>query len=218
MPLEAEELHRLGFEEIGFKYQALPKRFKNNLNAQNVLDSISTRPTSSKVIFAQKSVLSIVEAMLLSPLSDYSAGDPRSEAAISQLGDAVADAYFAQGEAQAFALGSAVLENLTQLPSAINAETVLRMMWIDMLEMGCSLPLLRDLLGEWTRLWPVQEFPAIGYLHDILQAWLHDLSLPEVERLALRKTLDTDLATTLTELEKELSVKTKQRLGMLKPA
>lgn len=134
--------------------------------------------------------------------------------AINQLGDAVADRVKQHGEAAAFALGAELLQELAKRPQ-YPAEAVLRNLWIDMLEESVPFSLLRDLLDEWPKRWPIEQHPAIHELKAILTAWLDDLQAPAAERESRRKRLDPDLATTLDGLAEALSPKTRHRLGLL---
>lgn len=135
-------------------------------------------------------------------------------AAIKQLGDAVADAHASKGEGHSFAIGLEILQELAQRKQC-PAETVLRGLWIDMIEMNVPFSVLQDLLGEWPRLWPKPEHGGILALQQVLQAFLTHLQLPAKERETKRKLDDPDLATTLEALEQALPLPTRHRLGLL---
>lgn len=134
------------------------------------------------------------------------------EVAIAQLGDAVAEASKHQGEAAGFALGVALLQGLAQRTAWVS-ESVLRRMWIKMIEADVPLGLLRDLLDEWPHLFDHQAHPSLHDLRRLLHDWLTDIATPPEQRAARRLTLDPDLATTLTALGEHLTPATQQRLG-----
>lgn len=136
-----------------------------------------------------------------------------ADKAIQQLGDAVADVSRSQGEAAGFALGVALLEGLAARAHLVN-ETVLRALWIDMVEVGVPNGLLRDLLDEWPHLFDHQAHPSLTDLSRLLRDWLDDLDTPPAQREARRLTLDPDLATTLAALAANLSASTQQRLNL----
>lgn len=144
-------------------------------------------------------------------LLDEELGKVKGESviAIQQLGDAIADAVRQQEEAGAFSLGCALLQELARRPQ-YSTEAALRALWIDMVGMGVPHGLLRDLLGEWPRLFGTE----LQALNQLLHDWLDDLDTPATDREARRLTLDPDLATTLTALAEELPPATKQRLGL----
>lgn len=133
--------------------------------------------------------------------------------AIQQLGDAIYDKMHQQGEAAAFALGCDLLQGLAARPQ-YPAEAALRGLWIDMIDMGVPHGLLRDLLGEWQRLFGARFDAGMQSLNQLLRDWLDDLDTPAETREARRLTLDPDLATTLAALVEGLSPKTRRRLGL----
>lgn len=132
--------------------------------------------------------------------------------AIQQLGDAVFDSLGQHGEPAAFALASELLQGLAARPQ-YPTEACLRALWIDMIDMGVAHRLLRDLLGEWQRLFGAQ-YPPLAALEQLLRDWLDDLDTPKDEREKRRKTLDPDLATTLTALGQALNPEARRRLGL----
>lgn len=134
--------------------------------------------------------------------------------AIQQLGDAIYDRVRSQGEAAAFALGCDLLQGLAARPEC-PAEAALRALWIDMIDMGVPHGLLRDLLGEWQRLFGARFDAGMQSLNQLLRDWLDDLDTPAETREARRLTLDPDLATTLAALIEGLSPKAKRRLGLI---
>lgn len=129
--------------------------------------------------------------------------------AIQQLGDAVADLARKKGEASAFALGCELLQGLATRPQ-YPTDACLRALWIDMIEMDVPPALLRDLLGEWQRIFGTGYEP-LRPLNQLLSDWLDDLDTPAETREARRKILDPDLATTLAALADNLSSSTKRR-------
>ena len=134
--------------------------------------------------------------------------------AITELADAVFDIYNQEGEAQAFAVGVEIFQGVARRP-AYSSESILRGMYLTMLEMSVPFTLLSDLLDEWPGIWPEPDYPGIALLRNILLTWLDDLQQTPAEREAKRKNLDPDLATTLIELEKALPPHTRHRLGLL---
>lgn len=134
--------------------------------------------------------------------------------AIRQLGDAVSDCVQRDGEAAAFALACAILEGLAARPQ-YSAEAALRGLWIDMVEMSVPHGLLRDLLGEWPRLFGARFGAELAELAQLLEAWLDDLDTPPDARVLRRQRLDPDLATTLGELSAALPSKVRRRLGLM---
>lgn len=134
--------------------------------------------------------------------------------AIQQLGDAIYDRVRSQDEAAAFALGCDLLQGLAARPQ-YPAEAALRGLWIDMIDMGVPHGLLRDLLGEWQRLFGARFDAGMQSLNQLLRDWLDDLDTPAETREARRLTLDPDLATTLAALVEGLSPKAKRRLGLI---
>lgn len=131
---------------------------------------------------------------------------------IQQLGDAVYDSLSRHSEAVAFALASELLQGLAVRPQ-YPTEACLRALWIDMIDTGVPHRLLHDLLGEWQRLFGAQ-YPSLVALAQLLRDWLSDLDAPVQEREKRRKTLDPDLATTLTALGEALSPEARKRLGL----
>jgi hypothetical protein len=136
--------------------------------------------------------------------------------AIRSLGNAVADVCQHQGEAAGFALGAALLDGLAVRPHLVS-ETVLRALFINMVDKGVPHGLLRDLLDEWPHLFDHQAHPSLSDLNRLLSDWLDDLDTPPAQRETRRLTLDPDLATTLTALAANLSQSTQQKLGLAPP-
>jgi len=133
--------------------------------------------------------------------------------AIQQLGDAISDRVRKQGEAAAFALGCDLLQGLADRPQ-YPSEAALRGLWIDMIDMGVPHGLLRDLLGEWQRLFAERCDAGMQILNQLLRDWLDDLDTPAETRETRRLMLNPDLSTTLAALEEGLSPKAKRRLGL----
>lgn len=136
--------------------------------------------------------------------------------AIKQLGDAVADRLGRPDDNGAFVLARDLLQGLAARPQ-YPAEACLRALWIDMIEMGVPHSLLRDLLGEWQCLFGAQ-YASLAALEQLLRDWLDDLDTPTNAREQRRKTLDPDLATTLTALGENLQPAVRRRLGLLPSA
>jgi tetratricopeptide (TPR) repeat protein len=133
---------------------------------------------------------------------------------IQQLGDIISDYVRKQGEATAFAQGYELLQGLaTRLQFPVEAS--LRALWIDMIDMGVPHGLLRDLLGEWQRLFADRYDAGMQTLNQLLRDWLDDLDTPADTRETRRLTLDPDLATTLTALEGGLSKSAQKRFGLV---
>lgn len=125
---------------------------------------------------------------------------------------AIVDKYQLEDHAAAFGLGGEILQELANRPHFLHEE-ILRAFCLELLNGGADFALLRDLLGEWPRLWP--DNAGVHELQTVLLAWLDDLTQAPAEKEAKRKTLDPDLATTLAALEKALSPKTRFRLGLI---
>lgn len=136
--------------------------------------------------------------------------------AIQPLGNAVADVCQHQGEVAGFSLGVSMLEGLAARPHLVS-ETVLRALWIEMVDKDVPHGLLRDLLDEWPHLFDHQAHPSLSDLNRLLRDWLDDLDTPPAQRETRRLTLDPDLATTLTALAANLSQSTQQKLGLAPP-
>lgn len=139
-----------------------------------------------------------------------------ADKAIQPLGAAVADVSQRQGEAAGFSLGVALFQGLSARTSLIS-ETVLRALWVVMVDKGVPHGLLRDLLDEWPHLFDHQAHPSLSDLNRLLRDWLDDLDTPPAQRETRRLTLDPDLATTLTALAANLSQSTQQKLGLAPP-
>jgi hypothetical protein len=110
----------------------------------------------------------------------------------------------------------ALFQGLSARTSLIS-ETVLRALWVVMVDKGVPHGLLRDLLDEWPHLFDHQAHPSLNDLSRLLRDWLDDLDTPPAQRETRRLTLDPDLATTLTALAANLSQSTQQKLGLAPP-
>ncbi len=132
--------------------------------------------------------------------------------ALAQIAEAILDKSRKDDQATAFGVGADILQELAnrqQLP----IEQVLRAFCLMLVNEHAPFALIRDLLGEWPRLWP--NHAGVLELQAILLSWLDDLKQPPAEKEAKRKTLDPDLATTLAALEKALTPKARFRLGLI---
>jgi len=129
---------------------------------------------------------------------------------VEQLGDAIFDCAQNKGEAAAFSLGCQLFLELKKRPQ-YPIESILRVLWIDMVDMRVPFSVLRDLAAETQNILGDDLAPLI----EILIAWLDDLEQSPQERIEHRKTLNPDLATTLEALGENLSPKTKAGLQLL---
>ncbi|MES2877524.1 MAG: hypothetical protein V4713_03810 [Pseudomonadota bacterium] len=127
--------------------------------------------------------------------------------------DAVASAAACDSEAKAFAVGLDILQGLSSRPFR-SIEPVLRRLWIGMIEMAVPWGVMRDLLGEWPRLWSIAEQYQVNQLSEILLAWLDDLEAAQTKDVIYKEPNDPDLVTTLAALRQALSPKTQHRLGL----
>lgn len=134
----------------------------------------------------------------------------RANAWIS-VAKAIVDTLQQEDHPAAFGLGVDILQELANRPH-FPLEKVLRAICLELLNGGVTFALLRDLLGEWPRLW--LDNAGVHELQAVMLTWLDDLELAPSEKEAKRKTLDPDLATTLAALEEALSPKTRFRLGL----
>lgn len=132
--------------------------------------------------------------------------------AVQQLGDAVADSVRHRSEAEAFDLARDLLQGLADT-SGYPLEASLRALWIDMIEMAVPYTLLRALLGEWQRIFGLR-YESLDSLNQMLREWLDDLATPTEAREQRRKSLDPDLAATLSALDDTLPPASRQRLGL----
>lgn len=133
--------------------------------------------------------------------------------AIKELGDAIADFCQEEGEISGFSIGIDLLKGLAARPQ-FSTEKNLRHLWIEMIEVGVPLTVLRDLLNEWPLLFNLQAHPNLETLRNLLHEWLNDLATPATQRQTRRLSLDPDLLTTVTQLEKSLSRRTKKHWGL----
>ncbi len=131
--------------------------------------------------------------------------------ALMNIANAIVDTLQQGDYAAAFGLGVDILQELANRPH-FPLEKVLRAFCLELLNDGAPFALMRDLLGEWPRLWP--DHLGVHELQAVMLTWLDDLELVPSEKEAKRKTLDPDLATTLAALEKALNPKTRFRLGL----
>jgi predicted transcriptional regulator len=128
---------------------------------------------------------------------------------IQQLGDAVWDHIQNHSVAQSFAFALELLSNLASRPR-FDPNAILRVLWIDMIEMGVPLLLLKDLLDEVPLVFSELK-PDATELIKVLDAWLEYLAFGNSERTAHLRTLNPDLANTLQVLGKELSPQAQNR-------
>lgn len=132
--------------------------------------------------------------------------------ALMTVTQAILDKLRHEDHAAAFGLGGDILQELASR-SLYPLEKVLRAFCLELLNGGADFDLIRDLLGEWPRLWP--DNAGVHELRAVMLTWLDDLAQAPAEKEAKRKTLDPDLATTLAALEKALNPKTRFRLGLI---
>jgi len=129
---------------------------------------------------------------------------------VQQLADTIFDCVQNKGETAAFSLGCQLFLELKRRPQ-YPVETILRALWIDMVDMRVPFVVLRDLSAETKNILGDDLAPLI----EMLIAWLDDLEQSPQQRIEHRKTLNPDLATTLEALGENLSPKTKVALQLL---
>ncbi len=131
---------------------------------------------------------------------------------IQQLGDAVWDHVQNHPEGQSFAFALELLSKLGSRPR-FDPNAILRALWIDMIEMGVPLLLLKDLLHEVPLIFSELQ-PAAKELIKALEVWVDYLALGKSERPSHQRTLDPDLANTLQVLGTELSHQAQNRYSL----
>lgn len=160
----------------------------------------------------QRSKLALM-ADLLADTLEFSCCDKNQHSDQTQkTSDVIINNAAETSEAAGFALGIALLKRLAADPQSVS-ESDLRHFWIHMIEAGVSLSVLRDMLGEWPLLFNFQAHPNLETLRNLLHEWLNDLATPATQRQTRRLSLDPDLLTTVTQLEKSLSRRTQKHWG-----
>jgi hypothetical protein len=132
---------------------------------------------------------------------------------LQQIADIVWDNYKLEGGASGFYFGRKLLCELAARPQ-YPFVAVIRAMWIEMINIGVPLPLLRDLLHEVPLVF-TDSTGSLASLCHTLVAWLDYLSATPEKRTEQLRRLDPDLAATLEGLSKNLSPKAQHRYGIV---
>ncbi|NQZ08423.1 MAG: hypothetical protein HRT35_14800 [Algicola sp.] len=135
--------------------------------------------------------------------------EQESSQCVQQLADVVLDCERHRNAGEAFVLAKQLLLDISNR-AALATESGVRTMWINMVDVGVSLVLQRDILAEVVELLGER----LSELVNVLAAWLDDLDKTIEERAFYRKRLDPDLKTSFVALEQNLSVKAKARYGI----
>lgn len=124
---------------------------------------------------------------------------------------AFAEGYAArlENEAGAFSLAREILTGIAAQPQH-ESTSAIRALWINMIDTGVPLRLLRDLLDELPTIFEAQ-LATVGPLATVLRAWLDDLAREPGERAAHRRSHDPDMATTLHSLAGSLGPEARER-------
>ncbi|MCJ8268935.1 MAG: hypothetical protein MJK04_05970, partial [Psychrosphaera sp.] len=128
---------------------------------------------------------------------------------IRQLADVVWDFERHRNAGEAFVLAKQLLLDIGNR-EALATESGVRMIWINMVDVGVSLALQRDILAEVVELLGER----LSELVNVLAAWLDDLDKTIEERAFYRKRLDPDLRTSFVALEQNLADEAKARYGI----